>query len=65
MKCNKLFLQFLTEELVYLEDYDLYTMYKSYMRSKVKAFEDNNSLNYEKYKEITEVLREEILRRCN
>lgn len=65
MKCNKLFLQLLNEEVAYLEDSDLYAMYKTYMKRKVEAFEDSNNLNYEKYKEITEVLRQEIIRRCS
>lgn len=64
MKCNNLFLQFLAEEVKFLDDSDLYDMYKTYMKRKVKAFEENKPLDYTKFIEITDVLKQEILRRC-
>ena len=64
MKCNNLFLQFLAKEVKFLDDSDLYDMYKTYMKRKVKAFEENKPLDYTKFIEITDVLKQEILRRC-
>lgn len=59
-----LFLEFLKEELEFLNDRDLYALYVTYRRKKVEAFENNNSEEYKNYSEITNVLRSEIIRRC-
>lgn len=67
MKCNKLFLQLLNEEVAYLEDPDLYAMYKTYMKRKVD--EDEKLIHTicvgGQNREMTEVLRQEIIRRCS
>lgn len=64
MKCNEVVLELLKEELIYLNDGDVYALYKDFKRRKISSFENNKPLDYEKYTEIIDVLREEILRRC-
>ena len=61
---KNLFLAFLKEEASLLSDVDLYSLYKTYRDKSFAAYVDENNRDYLKYKEYTEILREEILQRC-
>ena len=61
---KNLFLMFLKEEVPLMSDIDVYSLYKTYKDKAFIAYVDENNKDYSKYKEYAEVLREEILQRC-
>ena len=63
-KKRNLFLMFLQEEVPLLSDSDLYSLYRTYRDKAFIDYVDGNNQDYLKYKEYSEVLREEIIRRC-
>ena len=61
---KNVFLAFLREESSLLSDVDLYSLYKTYREKLFAAYVDENNKDYNKYSEYAEVLRKEILQRC-
>ena len=61
---KNVFLAFLKEESSLLLDVDLYSLYKTYKDKSFIAYVDGNNKDYNKYSEYAEVLRKEILQRC-
>ena len=61
---NNLFLYFLREEASLLSDVDLYNLYKTYKNKAFESLIDGDLKKFSKYKEYAEILREEVMRRC-
>ena len=61
---KNVFSAFLKEEVPFLSDRDVYSLYKTYKDKEFVAYVDENNKDFLKYKEYVEVLREEVMRRC-
>ena len=61
---KNVFLAFLKEQSSLLLDVDLYSLYKTYKDKSFAAYVDGNNKDYSKYREYAEVIRKEILQRC-
>ena len=63
-KKGNLFFLFLKEQAPLLPDKDLYLLYKTYRDKSFNAYVDGNNKDYSKYREYAEILKSEILERC-
>ena len=55
---------FIKEQSSLLTDVDLYNLYKTYKDKSFIAYVDGNNKDYSKYREYAEILKSEILERC-
>ena len=61
---KNVFSAFLKEEVPFLSDRDVYSLYKTYRDKEFVAYVDENNKDFLKYKEYAEILKSEILCRC-
>lgn len=61
---KNLFLLFLKDQAPLMSDVDLYAMYRTYRDKSFIAYVDGNNQDYLKYKEYSEILKSEVLKRC-
>ena len=61
---KNVFLAFLQEQAPLLSDSDLYILYRTYRNKSFIAYVDENNKDYSKYREYAEILKSEILERC-
>ena len=61
---KNVFLAFLQEQAPLLSNSDLYSLYRTYRNKSFIAYVDENNKDYSKYREYAEILKSEILERC-